>query len=301
MVMGKISVKHYLNKKIKASEEPFFGDEPEYPVYYYITVNRKTIHKPSHIHVYLSDKLFETGVTPFGIGTNTNELMKTEARMITKACELFLEDHEAGRVEKRYRLLFRRGFAAKDEFINGLNSYIEFYTQSLYYLVSDYARKEIGEYFREKILSAFDVSMIESRKLYDNDSAAKMPDGLFGPLIGEEERNFYSKNLDADRLNLYYLEKYLHTCLASTNIKYGYDLPLVEWLYGDLKKTILDTLANKEKAGKLKQLYGDFGFNKKYFEQHFEPIINKVVTLDCQMGLYVPNWPDPIIVGTEKE
>jgi hypothetical protein len=281
--MGKISVKHYLNKKVKPSDDPEFADDPEYadlpeyPIYYYITINRKTIHKPSKIHICLNDKLFSKGVTRMGMG-NTIELMKYESKMITKACELFLKDYETGKVNSKYILLSRRGFKAKDIFVNGLNSYIEFYTQSIYTLVCDYTRKEINSYLVNKLEKALDLSMCKKGAV-SNVEITINTDNLFTNV----ELEFYRRNLDNERMNLYYLEKCMYNCLAATNMKYGYDLPLVEWLYGDLKDTILNTITRKKEDDRLQIFCENSGFNKDYFEKHFEPIINKLVTLEFQV------------------
>ena len=278
---SKISVTHYLNKKVKPlpkNKAEFYNESkdkeylPEYPIYYYITIKRKTIHKPSVIHTYLPDNLFEKNIqVSQGF---LQDLIKAERNIITKIADIFLTDYEAGRVEKRYRYLFGRGFNAKDEFINGLNSYIAFYTQCLYSLASGYSRKEIKDFMLNRMLKDIDTSMLDDsnrlRITYNDDNVFDWGKKL----------EFYKGNLNDDNLNGYFLECLLRECLAVTSLKYGYDLPLIEWIKGDLKNDILgEAEKSRERLG---QIWGNFGFNKAYFDKHFEPIINKIITVEYQ-------------------
>jgi len=278
----KISITHYLNKKVKPApkdEAEFYSESedkeylPEYPIYYYITIKRKTIHKPSKISQFLPENLFDKNIEVNG-GSLLQDLMKAERNIITKISEIFLTDYEAGKVEGRYCYLFRRGFSAKDEFINGLNSYIEFYTQSLFSLVHRYKTSGVNKYILEKLGKNIDTSMF-------NPAGDKLNILLdYQTINPRTETEFLKKNVSADLLNAHFLSLYLYECLAVTNIKYGYDLPLIEWIKGDLKNDIL-TQAESRKE-RLKQFCGDFGFNKTYFEQYFEPIINKVISIEWQ-------------------
>lgn len=273
--MGKITVKHYLNKRIKEDDEPLFCEPPAYPIYYYITVNRRTINKPSGLALSLDDKTFEKGGIFPGVG-NLKEVIKNERDIITKICELFITDYESGNVKTSYRYISSRGFTAKDEFINGLNSYIAFYTQSLFDLVYNYYDQEIPNYLISKLESSLGLSKFDYKY-----SLLKINITL-GSLSSNRMIMFYKTNLDQEHFNLYFTARCLHSCLGSSSMQYGYDLPLIEWTNGDLKSLIFKTLSKKNNTAQ-EDLFKAQEFNKDFFDSYITPIIDKVCDVNNQV------------------
>lgn len=70
--IGKVTVKHYLEKKVKPIE--IYGDTLAYPVYVRITVNRRTTQLRSITETLMSEKAFE-------YYRNTNEVYSHETKL----------------------------------------------------------------------------------------------------------------------------------------------------------------------------------------------------------------------------
>ncbi len=278
--MGKISVKHYLNKKVKPNFEND-GVTPEYPIYYYITVNRKTIHKPSNIIDIYSEDMFSKGCDIMGVG-NLHDLIRRESNMIAKICEIFISDYDNKCVKTEYQTLFSRGFTSKDEFINGLNSYISYYSQSIYSICIEYTRDKINRYLTQKIENCFDTSMLETSNTFGTPPINRYR-GL-GVSVSTENMSsskrleFLTKNLDDQHLTLYHIERWLHECLAQTNMKYGYDLPLIEWINGDLQNDVYSIISKKTKSPLQRP-------TKDHYTNTIIPIIDNICSLESQISL----------------
>lgn len=162
--MGKISVKYYLNKNVNPV---YIGRErvEAYPLYYYITVRRKTIHKPSDILIYLpigtnletgelaeADKIgVRASVDMWGGMERVLECIKQESERVIGIVDIFEKDYEAKSVKSAYRMLSNRSFNSKDEYTNDLNAYIEFYREDLESLSTRDAKEQFKVVFDENI------------------------------------------------------------------------------------------------------------------------------------------------------
>ena len=141
----KISVKHFLNKKAK-------GDQTLHPIYYYITIKRRTITKPSGIG-YATESDFENG--KFNAQTNK------EVEELTAICSKFIDDYENNSVDKclsgfyTKEYITRRNYNSQDEFVNGLNMYIELYMQPFLGLLTGTIDGEIKAALNEKLVKTF--------------------------------------------------------------------------------------------------------------------------------------------------
>lgn len=142
----KISVKHFLNKKAKG--------QSIFPIYYYITIKRRTITKPSCIG-YSTETDFESG--------KYNAQINKEVEELTAICEKFISDFDNGKIERGlleystlgYQAGKRRGFNSKDDFTNGLNMYIEAYTQPFVDFLNECINAEIICEFVDKFKQRF--------------------------------------------------------------------------------------------------------------------------------------------------
>ena len=141
----KISVKHFLNKKAK-------GDQTLHPIYYYITIKRRTITKPSAIG-YATESDFESG--------KYNAQMNKEVEELTAICEKYIADEENNCVNKSLSEFYtkeyitRRNYNSQDDFVNGLNMYIELYMQPFVELLTGAIEGEIKAALNEKFVKLF--------------------------------------------------------------------------------------------------------------------------------------------------
>jgi len=286
----KISVTHYLNKKVKPIEDGVINDsgifEPTgelmYPIYYYITIKRKTIHKPSKFEHYITEKEFENRNITFADIGSLNEAIRNEIRIISKTCELFLSDYDKNRVNNDIQALSNRGFNAKDEFINGLNSYIEFYTSSISDCIEKYTNREIERFLFSKMANFLDLSMFENKRLkFDFGKYAVITDSLF-----------FEKNLTGDTLGLFYMNEIIYSAQmgidVSINNKYGGNFPIIEWFKGDLKSTVSKILLNEKDLFKgvvvdLQAIKQKLNIDENYIKEKFIPLLDEILTPEYQI------------------
>ncbi|MFI3304798.1 MAG: hypothetical protein SNF68_08675 [Rikenellaceae bacterium] len=287
--MGKISVKHYLNKKVNPILLPGDTECKMYPIYYYITANRKTIHKPSKTGLFVTEIEFEQKKCTDGRNIYFEELLNAEVRTITKICTIFFNDYDNNKVEKRYRYLFERGFSSKDDIVNGINMYIEFYSKSLSSLATKYFDTISNDYITQKATSSFDISMFGN-----NPDAVKLsitfgdyPDASFVDVT-----QFYSQNTNSEILNIYYLKMFLFYCYGESQKKYGVDLPLIEWIAGDLENDLIDFLNKKDIRDNLREIFGTFEITTNFYKTNLVPIINELCKLETQLKYNLIDWED---------
>lgn len=264
----KISIKHYLNKKLKTG-----SPEDGYSVYYYITIKRRTIIKPSIVFVdFVKEDEFEDSFT--------QKLIEREHDLITKVCELYLTDLDNGKVNKDIRLIVDRDFNSKDEFVNGLNSYISYYYEkNVLELLDNYQISTIRKTIFERIESVFDLSMFD---FWDKLAFERE----FKEIFFAKREKFFAKNLQDDTLAAYCLTK-----------KLGY------WLLEKYNSIRLSIIGYKEIRHKIPSMLQDndiltnenldfqsivnkLGINEEYIKKKFLPIIDKIITPNYQLSEY---------------
>jgi hypothetical protein len=275
----KISVMHYLNKKVKPMLTTYLDSGRQilaYPIYYYITIKRKTIHKPSNIGDYCSENDFNGNNNP--VITD----MKNEVKTITKICELFLSDYERGKGNTQIKLLSNRGFTAKDEFINGLNSYIEYYSTSITFPLDEYIDNKADKYLFEKVLNVLDLSMIDNQIF-----SFKFGKDVYGY---EKKCKFYEKNLDNNLLGLFLLYDILYCAERSKENykqKYGGNFPIIEWFTGDLKteikKIVLKELNNNNFPLNWVQVNRKLNIDENHINEKFIKLLDEILTPEYQI------------------
>lgn len=281
--MGKISVKHYLNKKVKPIiENENSTEEKKYPIYFYITINRKTIHKPSIIVKYFTESEFEdSNFSDNKIGS-LREFLRNEVQTITAICEKFSIEYENGKTNDVVRYLTKRGFEAKDEFINGLNSYIAFYSQSIGYYLHLYTEQQIKNCLFEKLEKTFDLSMF--------DCPQKMVNFSLNTDKDDDYMTFYENNLDRKTLKLYCFREILSELEFLKGGIYGYGLTLIEWINGTAQDYISENINSPQLEGRLETMNDMricLKIDKIYFESDIKQIISEIISPNYQIQISI--------------
>lgn len=268
--MGKISVKHYLNKKVKPSYE-FHKDGliEAYRLYYYITVRRKTIHKPSIIGIDMTEDVFEgrewndNRRVQYGC-MELNDLLNAESDLIKSIVGLYEREYEEGKVKTAYRGLADRKFASKDEYINDLNAYIDFYSKSVLELISSeaiktsYALFEGEEVQLHKRLGKF-AKMVTFKPAY---------------YANEEGIEAYTEAFGVDKVLSMYSEVLLEIA-EKTMEEIFIGVSVYDWQFGKAKDILWDFIY------KLRMLKGKDRINNEYIlnmtrEQYDKGIVREI-------------------------
>lgn len=213
--MGKITVKHYLNKRLKPEIDDF-DKSKYYPLYLTITVQSKNIKRRSNINDFVTEKDFENDFISI---PETKRRAEYESNLITRIIKLFLYDIENKKVNKGLISFFDlKGYNSKDDFMNILNAYIDFYSHSIYEAISNFCNDEIEKEVFTKLATVFNLS---------NQSEAKEIFNYQSPL---QEVEFIYKNLSRESVEYLVLRERLRSFLAPYNTKTGYDIPLIDWI-----------------------------------------------------------------------
>lgn len=264
----KISVTHFF-KKMKS------GDPENGILYYYITIKRRTILKPSKIPYLLSNEEFENGVC--------KEAMEKERDLIIRVCELYIDDLESGKIKYDIKELADRDFKAKDEFINGLNSYISYYYEKdIRDLLEASLKRTAKETISKRLETLFDLSMIDKRakaKIYKT----------FTQIENDEQLLFYYKNLKDDDLAVFCLWLNLYYYIGDEDRGYYPHSSIIEYMSGLrnelpkilMKNHITDTNIIEDYKKEIKQL----GIKEDFIKTVFLPIIDKVTSPDYQLSV----------------
>lgn len=213
--MGKITVKHYLNKRLKPEIDDF-DKSKHYPLYLTIIVQSKNIKRRSNINDFVTEKDYEND---FKSIPETKRRAEYESNLITRIIKLFLYDIDKKKVNKGLISFFDlKGYNSKDDFMNILNAYIDFYSHSIYEAISNFCNDEIEKEVFTKLATVFNLS---------NQSEAKEIFNYQSPL---QEVEFIYKNLSRESVEYLVLRERLRSFLAPYNIKTGYDIPLIDWM-----------------------------------------------------------------------
>ena len=260
----KISVTHFFKK--------YKGDTETGSIYYYITIKRRTILKVGMIPHTLTKEEFESGLY--------KEAMELEQKMIIRVCELYLDDLENGKVNHEIKDLADRDFKAKDEFINGLNSYISYYYETdLKEIVTNTLKKTSLEAFTKRLATLFDLSMMDNRDKVRLYNAIKQTDK-------EKKYLLYFKNLKENDLAVFCLLFNLHYYLWANHSDHISIIEYMSLLRNDLPKLLMknhitDTNIIEDYKKEIKQL----GIKEDFIRAVFLPIIDKVTSPDYQLSV----------------
>lgn len=215
---SKITVKHYLNTRLK----PEIEDELKiYPLYLSITYDRMNIRTPSHINNGLYTAISETDFIRNKIEKKILFKMNYEIDLIKRCVEIFQSDEHTKQIKKNYHLLYSlKNYRSKNERLNIFNSYIDFWTHSVYEVVSDFLYNEIKTAVTEVIKSD-----LKGLDLLDN-FKMKM---LFHPNNPELYDLIVKFNLGLKVENYFILWSRFHSYLAEQGNKFGYDMAYIDW------------------------------------------------------------------------
>ncbi|MCQ2301992.1 MAG: hypothetical protein MJZ94_05135 [Bacteroidales bacterium] len=263
----KISVTHFL-KKSK-------GDTEKGILYYYITIKRRTILKPSKIPYLLSNEEFENRVC--------KDAMEKERDLIVRVCELYIDDLENGKIKYDIKELADRNFKAKDEFTNGLNSYISYYYEKdIRDLLEDSLERKAKETISKRLEELFDLSMFDKRakaKIYKT----------FKQMETDKQLLFYYKNLKEEDLAVFCLWDNLWYYIGDEDRGYYPHSSIIEYMSGlrnELPKILMenhitDTIIIEDYEMKINQL----GIKEEFIKTVFLPIIDKITTPEYQLSI----------------
>ncbi|MCG8247941.1 hypothetical protein G1L03_01290 [Tenacibaculum finnmarkense] len=208
---SKITVKHYLNKRLKAYAFPDISNIIEYRVYISITYNRMNLRIPSEVVYAISEEDFQ--------GNNIAFKLEYEKDLIKRSVEIYQKDEELKKLKKDFYLLYPlKKYRSKNERLNILSSYIDFYKHSIYNVVSDFLYNEI----KTKVLNEvkiIDLQIIGKHQI----------DYIFSP----DNPNLYEL-IRSNKLGYKYevysvLWAIFHNYLAEQGRVYGYDMPFIDW------------------------------------------------------------------------
>ncbi|MDV3950499.1 hypothetical protein CMT75_18450 [Elizabethkingia anophelis] len=225
--MSKITVKRFLNKKVKPIQVYNDISELGYPLYYSITYQRKTQHIKSFTGAIMTEKAFaylEENNKPYSYETNYKDVsiitVEKEKELIFNAVKFMTE------TEKRKDIF-------KEDFTPRLKEYFSPLKDSLFYL-GWYNYKQTLELKKEsKRKKPYTVKEIYSLEFKTTDDEKR---------INEVYKN--SKNIDFDIRDFYYIFNQDKNLLLSIKIlenitgigikKYFYENTLKIWYVIDL-------------------------------------------------------------------
>lgn len=307
---GNISVTHYINRKVKPRKFPMengwtpgslleyiaqgpLDNETTYALYYYISIKRQTIHKPS---------LIEMPVNPENF--NSEKIIKAtrqEAEDIIYACYQYLLDEAAQTAEANckviaHEILSDRKFAAKNPFVNGLNIYVAYFLLDFGNLVDDVIRATIYQ----------NIAKMVSEALYLDSTTAEMinPDtsriNHDGPNKGEWlEFNFRCSDMYGDIFTaivqqiknpkihrLYKLGKLLYC-----GVPPGITQATVARMTSKDMFNMLYSIIIEDRNEVVRELaeYDTPEFTEEYVIREYMPVADDIITAVGRLKLFRPN------------
>lgn len=219
--MGKITVKHYLNTRLKPEVEQV-GKKiySYYPLYISITVNKKNIRCRSNLlNVWLTTEDFEKKGKEYRAVAS---LLQYERNLFTQITSLLVDDIANNRINQDIIKSHFGKQKSKDKFVSLLNSYLDCYSYSIFMSVDYYCNQMIENDVYNKLSQAFKLDQFSRiREVFK----FNFPNVLRGDLV-----EFIKSNLTENSLKLYYVVEYLRHFLAPYALKTGYDIPYYDWL-----------------------------------------------------------------------
>ncbi len=218
---SKITVKHYLNTRLKPDIESKIYI---YPLYLSITYDRMNIRTPSNIINGIQTTISETDFLKNKIEKNILFKMKYEADLMKRCVEVFQIDENLKQLRTDYHLLYSlKNYRSKNQRLNILNSYIDYWTHPVYAVVSDFLQNEIKTAVTEKLSNDLKgLDLIDDLKI-------KV---LFTPNNPKLYELIIKYNLGFDYEVYFILWSRFHSYLAEQGKIYGYDMPYIDWKQG---------------------------------------------------------------------
>lgn len=268
--MSKITVKHFLNTRLKPEIE---GKVKIYPLYLSITYDRMNIRTPSQIYNGISTTIKEGDLEKNKVEKQILIKLKYEKDLIERCVIEFEKDEKAKNIKKDYYLLYPlKKYRSKNERLNILNSYIDFYTHSVYDVVIDEIRKKIMLNLLPALNKEIkDFDLLDSNKI----------DILFRANNTELYKLIKKCKLGTELEQLFITWSRVYDFLFKYAFVYGYDLPFIDWLQyksqiifkeflnthsrdsDDWKKGFID----EKKANEMTQTIEKIIFNPNYLEK----------------------------------
>lgn len=224
--MGKITVKHYLNNNLNPEKE---DNELYYPLYVLIIVKGKNFKRKSGLlNLYVTEKSFENELSD---NPEAKRKIEYERELFSEIIKLFINDFDNKQVRKDIVSFYPlKVYGSKDNFINLLNTYIDFYSSSIFNAIANYCDKEIEKDINRKLEKVFKFeNQPDIKQLFKNQTAI-------------QEAKFIYENLDAESIEFFILRESLRRYLAPYNIRTGYDIPLIDWLNNKIQTEFIEFL-----------------------------------------------------------
>lgn len=161
--MGKITVKHYLNTKEDYID---LKGNKLHPIYIMIIFNRMTIRKRS-IHLIEFTATTEKEFNEKSYSKFIKEQLEYEETLIYKIVEKFKNDFENNCISKNFlNFNSKQSYRSKNENLNLLNSYLNYYTSKADIFVLRFESKEV----EKDLVSTFEkaLNFSRSKKLLNN-------------------------------------------------------------------------------------------------------------------------------------
>lgn len=289
--MGKISIKYYLNKNVKPqiqkfdvgeNDKKYFEEVELYPLYYYITTRRKTIHKPSRISLYVSERNLKYRIH-WMYGEHFGDIMDYEAYLITKIVELFDKDYTEGNVKTAFQRITNKSFNSKDDYTNNLNAYIEFYMEA----VRDLATREADEVTEllfkskerelRKKLGKFSHMVKLTPLTINTDRMLETYEQAFGSSFVTE---IYAKYI----IQLFMQNVHSLVGMPTAQAMRKIGLTVYEWVFGNGKELVWENLEGerkiKNKNVRDTNLPRCLTMTRKEYDNEIVPIIDRVCSVE---------------------
>lgn len=268
----KISVAYYLNKRFK----PIIDTKgvEKYPLYYYITIRRRTINKPFDIGdekeepLYLSEKEFDQ--------FNKSVSAQNASTTIIKICEIFIKDHENNNINNTLKLIAKRGFNSKDEFTNALNSYIAFYSQQISDLLAEYAKQITCNELAETLKRNLEFSAVTDNTI------KTIATNILETINGEPAPNnikAISQNIDGTALAIYYFSEVLQNYDGITPLFYLY-----EWQTPEVKTAIVNKILTDKTIEKQTHAKQRLNLTRPNIEKILLPVLDEILSPQYQLN-----------------
>ncbi|WP_172917288.1 hypothetical protein [Capnocytophaga canis] len=221
--MGKITAKHFLNVRAVPRIEK---NQNKFPLFFMVVFNRMTIRRMSIFleNQYFSEKDFETQK----IDKTQKKAIEHEQNILYKIVEKFKHDKESNTLTNNF-LYFNKSYAytSKNEDLNILNSYINYYTTYTHEAIINEIYKNIKTELTEKLKNTFDFS--DNENLIDEILDLFHNNDVFAGIPYDD---FLQKNISEHAKKLLFLQFCLSEFQSNRELKTGVGfISLFEWLF----------------------------------------------------------------------